>query len=118
MNTSALIFVVGMATYLVLIGLSFFGQLPFAFESAGKLAFILMLLVVILGVEVFKEEKIRNLKDLTNKPLAMGETLFMLVALSQVFMLVVHETIPESMKPILGLTCIFGGILIVVETRD
>lgn len=117
-KTSAFIFAIGMAAFVMMIGSSLLDLMPFAFESVEKLVFILFLVAVILAVEVFKEEKIRSLKGLTNKPFAMLETLFIVVIVVVNFILLSSGgVIPEAMKATVGVICLLAGAMIVMEMK-
>ena len=107
-----------MAVFVMITGLSLLGAMPFAFESVEKLVFILFLVAAILAVEVFREEKIRNLKALTSKPFAMLETLFIAVIIVVNFILMASgPSIPETMKTTVGVICLLAGAMIVMELK-
>lgn len=117
-KTSAFLFAMGMAAFVMITGLSLLGAMPFAFESVEKLVFILFLVAAILAVEVFREEKIRSLKALMDKPFAMLETLFIVVIVVVNFILMASGgVIPESMKATVGVICLLAGSMIVMEMK-
>jgi len=117
-KTSAFLFAMGMAAFVMITGLSLLDAMPFAFESVEKLVFILFLVAAILAVEVFREEKIRSLRALMNKPFAMLETLFILVIVVINFILLASGgVIPETMKATVGVICLLSGALIVLEMK-
>jgi len=114
---TGLVFMLGIATFAVLIALSMWGMLPFAFESAEMVAFVLFVFFVGMFYEVFKEEKIRNLKDLTNKPFALAEVVFMGVTLVVMIVLATFETVPASIEPLVGWICVISAGVIVFELK-
>ena len=117
-KTSAFLFAMGMAAFVMITGLSLLGAMPFAFESVEKLVFILFLVAAILAVEVFREEKIRSLKALMDKPFAMLETLFIVVIVVVNFILMASGgVIPETMKATVGVICLLAGSMIVMEMK-
>jgi len=114
---TGLVFVLGLAAFAILLGLGIQGYLPFAFESAEITSFVLFIFVVAMAFEVFKEEKIRSIKDLTNKPFAMVETVFMVVTIAVAVVLATFETVPTSIEPLVGWICIIAGVVMVIELK-
>jgi len=116
-KASIFVVVYGVALLAGVLGAGFVGALPFVIESNGVLAGLLSIFLIVLALEVFKEEKIRNLKQLTEKPLALIETLFLGLTAVTIAVLMAMPIIPEAMKPWIGIVCFAMAGFIVLETR-
>lgn len=118
MKASLFVMIYGVALLAAVLGASFVGALPFAVESNTTLAGLLTIFLVVLILEVFKEEKIRGLRQLTKKPFALVETLMMGLTAITIYALMTMPTIPEAMKPWIGIVCFAMAGFIIIETKE
>jgi len=114
---SIFVLVMGIAAYAVLQGVSALGFLPFALTTGQTNGLLLGILAVFLAVETFKEGKISSLTKLTKDPVAMLETLLIVVTVIMAFVVATYVFVPESLKGLLGVLYIILAAMVVVEMR-
>lgn len=116
-RTSLFVIIYGVALLAGVLGASFIGALPFAVDSNTTLAGLLTIFLVVLGLEVFKEGKIRTLRQLQGNPFALVEVLMMGLTIVTIYVLIGMETIPEGMRPWIGIVCFALAGFIILETK-